>query len=73
MRKAAQLRPLLLSACNTGAGAWAEAEAASGLGRAFLYAGPRALLVGALAVGVRTRHRPVSRGRPPTRTLLSVC
>ena len=34
-----------LSACNTGAGAGAGAEAASGLGRAFFYAGTRALLV----------------------------
>ena len=36
---------VLLSACNTGAGAGAGAEAASGLGRAFFYAGTRALLV----------------------------
>jgi CHAT domain-containing protein len=36
---------VLLSACNTGAGANAGAEAASGLGRAFFYAGTRALLV----------------------------
>jgi len=35
----------VLSACNTGAGAGAGAEAASGLGRAFFYAGTRALLV----------------------------
>jgi CHAT domain-containing protein len=35
----------VLSACNTGAGIGAEAEAASGLGRAFFYAGSRALLV----------------------------
>ena len=34
---------VVLSACNTGAGA--GAEAASGLGRAFFYAGTRALLV----------------------------
>ena len=33
------------SACNTGAGDGAGAEAASGLGRAFFYAGTRALLV----------------------------
>jgi CHAT domain-containing protein len=31
--------------CNTAAGAWAGAEAASGLGSAFFYAGTRALLV----------------------------
>ena len=36
---------VLLSACNTGAGASSEAEALSGLGRAFFYAGARALLV----------------------------
>ncbi len=36
---------VLLSACNTGAGAGEGAEAASGLGRAFFYAGARALLV----------------------------
>lgn len=36
---------VILSACNTGSGAGAGAEAASGLGRAFFYAGTRALLV----------------------------
>lgn len=36
---------VILSACNTGAGAGAGADAASGLGRAFFYAGTRALLV----------------------------
>jgi CHAT domain-containing protein len=36
---------VVLSACNTAAGAGAGAEAASGLGRAFYYAGTRALLV----------------------------
>ena len=36
---------VLLSACNTGAGAGAGTEAASGLGSAFFYAGTRALLV----------------------------
>lgn len=36
---------VVLSACNTGAGAAAGAEAASGLGRAFFYAGTRALLI----------------------------
>ena len=36
---------VVLSACNTGAGVGAGAEAASGLGRAFFYAGSRALLV----------------------------
>jgi CHAT domain-containing protein len=36
---------VLLSACNTAAGAGAGAEAASGLARAFFYAGTRAVLV----------------------------
>ncbi|WP_426412905.1 CHAT domain-containing protein [Bradyrhizobium ganzhouense] len=36
---------VVLSACNTGSGEDAGAEAASGLGRAFFYAGTRALLV----------------------------
>ena len=36
---------VILSACNTATGAGAGAEAISGLGRAFFYAGTRALLV----------------------------
>jgi CHAT domain-containing protein len=36
---------VVLSACNTGSGQGAGSEAVSGLGRAFLYAGARALLV----------------------------
>jgi CHAT domain-containing protein len=36
---------VVLSACNTGAGAAAGAEAASGLARAFFYAGTRSVLV----------------------------
>lgn len=36
---------VVLSACNTATGAAAGAEAVSGLGRAFFYAGTRALLV----------------------------
>ncbi|MCS5573689.1 MAG: CHAT domain-containing protein, partial [Pseudomonadales bacterium] len=36
---------VVLSACNTGSGEGAGAEAISGLGRAFFYAGARALLV----------------------------
>ena len=36
---------VVLSACNTAAGEGAGAEALSGLGRAFFYAGARALLV----------------------------
>jgi len=36
---------VVLSACNTGAAQGAGAEAVSGLGRAFFYAGTRAILV----------------------------
>src|SRR5215467_9404591 len=36
---------VVLSACNTGAGAGLGADAVSGLGRAFFYAGTRAILV----------------------------
>jgi CHAT domain-containing protein len=36
---------VVLSACNTGAGNGSGAEAASGLGRAFFYAGTRAILL----------------------------
>jgi CHAT domain-containing protein len=36
---------VILSACNTGAGSSAGADALSGLGRAFFYAGTRALLI----------------------------
>ena len=36
---------IVLSACNTASGQGAGAEALSGLGRAFFYAGARALLV----------------------------
>ncbi|MBU0986048.1 MAG: CHAT domain-containing protein, partial [Proteobacteria bacterium] len=36
---------VILSACNTGSGQGAGAEAVSGLGRAFFYAGTRAILV----------------------------
>jgi CHAT domain-containing protein len=41
---------IVLSACNTAAGAANSAEALSGLGRAFIYAGARALLVSHWAV-----------------------
>ena len=41
----------MLSACNTAAGDKSDAEAFSGLARAFFYAGARALLVS---------HRPVN-------------
>ena len=54
---------VVLSACNTGAGAGAGAEAASGLGRAFFYAGTRAILVTNWSVhsasARATGHRPV--------------
>jgi CHAT domain-containing protein len=42
---------VVLSACNTAAGDRPEAEALSGLARAFFYAGARALLVSHWAVG----------------------
>ena len=41
---------VVLSACNTAAGAARNAEALSGLGRAFIYAGARSLLVSHWAV-----------------------
>lgn len=41
---------VVLSACNTAAGAADSAEALSGLGRAFIYAGARALLVSRWAI-----------------------
>jgi tetratricopeptide (TPR) repeat protein len=41
---------VVLSACNTGTGEGAGAEAVSGLGRAFFYAGTRSLLVSNWAV-----------------------
>ncbi|MCC6611047.1 MAG: CHAT domain-containing protein [Burkholderiales bacterium] len=45
---------VVLSACNTAAGAGAGAEAVSGLGRAFFYAGARALLVSNWPVETRS-------------------
>ena len=54
---------VVLSACNTGAGAVEGAEAVSGLGRAFFYAGTRALLLTnwevEFAVGARPREGDV--------------
>jgi CHAT domain-containing protein len=41
---------VILSACNTAAGGATNAEALSGIARAFLYAGARALLVSHWAV-----------------------
>ena len=41
---------VVLSACNTAAGGATNAEALSGLGRAFIYAGARSLLVSHWAV-----------------------
>jgi CHAT domain-containing protein len=45
---------VVLSACNTAAGAGAGAEAVSGLGRAFFYAGARTLLVSNWPVETRS-------------------
>lgn len=51
---------VVLSACNTGAGNGAGAEAASGLGRAFFYAGTRAILVTNWSVHSRSARDLVS-------------
>lgn len=51
---------VLLSACNSGAASAAGAEAASGLGRAFFYAGARALLVTNWAVHSASARELVS-------------
>ena len=56
---------VLLSACNTAAGAGAGAEAVSGLGRAFFYAGTRALLVTNWSVHFGICSRPSHRCVPP--------
>ena len=65
---------VILSACNTAAGAATRAEALSGLARAFIYAQARALLVSHWAVysdatvkldhGRHSRDGPRSKGRP---------
>jgi CHAT domain-containing protein len=54
-----------MSACNTAAGGATNAEVLSGLGRAFIYAGARSLLVSHWAVylverqsGMRTPGEP---------------
>ena len=51
---------VLLSACNTAAGAGAGAEAASGLGRAFFYAGSSAILVTNWAVHSASARQLIS-------------
>jgi len=51
---------VVLSACNTGTGAGAGAEAASGLGRAFFYAGTRAILVTNWSVHSQSARQLVS-------------
>jgi CHAT domain-containing protein len=63
---------VLLSACNTGAASGAGAEAASGLGRAFFYAGSRSLLVTNWAVdsaSARDLVTDIFRRRAEDRTL----
>ncbi|MEJ0040393.1 MAG: CHAT domain-containing protein [Gammaproteobacteria bacterium] len=52
---------VLLSACNTGAGETPEAEGLTGLARAFLFAGARALLVSHWAVDDEVARRLVTR------------
>src|SRR5262249_37385229 len=51
---------VVLSACNTAAGADTGAEAVSGLGRAFFYAGSRALLATNWAVHSESARELVS-------------
>jgi CHAT domain-containing protein/Tfp pilus assembly protein PilF len=51
---------VVLSACNTAAGGAASAEALSGLARAFIYAGARALLVSHWAVDSEATQRLVT-------------
>ena len=76
---------VLLSACNTGAGEGAGSEAVSGLGRAFFYAGTRALLVsmwpvestsaGRLTTGVfrcRQEDSTLSRSRALRKVMLDL-
>jgi len=48
---------VVLSACNTGAAHGAGAEAVSGLGRAFFYAGTRAMLVSMWSVETTSAKR----------------
>jgi CHAT domain-containing protein len=61
---------VILSACNTAGGEGEEAEALSGLARAFFYAGARSLLVSHWAVGsgaavkLTTRAFAVLKGQP---------
>jgi CHAT domain-containing protein len=52
---------VLLSACNTAAGERAGAEAVSGLGRAFFFAGARALLVSSWPVETESTRLLVTR------------
>jgi hypothetical protein len=61
---------VVLSACNTGAGAGAGAEAASGLGRAFFYAGPRAILADLFRRQAAEANLP--RGEALRRTTIAV-
>jgi len=50
---------VVLSACNTGAAEGKGSEAVSGLGKAFFYAGTRALLVSMWSVETTSAHRLV--------------
>jgi tetratricopeptide (TPR) repeat protein/CHAT domain-containing protein len=52
---------VILSACNTAAGGAADAEALSGMARAFIYAGARALLVSHWAVDSNAAVKLVTR------------
>jgi CHAT domain-containing protein len=52
---------VVLSACNTGAADGAGAEAVSGLGRAFFYAGTRAILVSMWPVETTSARNLITR------------
>jgi CHAT domain-containing protein len=58
---------VVLSACNTGSGSGAGAEAISGLGRAFFYAGARALLVSSWPVETTSARALTTRLFQPRR------
>ena len=76
---------VILSACNTAAGGAQGAEALSGLARAFIYAGARALLVShwsvdsaatvkliTSAVGATARDKTIGRAEALRRAMLAM-
>ena len=52
---------IILSACNTGAASGAGAEALSGLGQAFFYAGSRAILASMYPVETTSARKLITR------------